>query len=423
MATIISEASSEADMDQFFGASFSQLQDVDDVYHTDEPDKVCCAHIIDNNVDDENHDNSPTTSMDRNPHHDFELIMYLTSQRVNNKGDVRVIHYEWGRPDLISHGYNSPCAESIIDYADAIRLKLKLAGIHDSADLMAIFEDQTIVEASALFKTQLNDVEQTGPKTSTVCLLKEETIRHIAHTSYNSIRYNQMIDEIGMDEEPAVFPWANVLLHHTVSAVSINQRRHKPNRWVNKVTLKLINCDITTVELLKSKLQSDTLNDHIHKRHQPRLHPSNHDLRISIDIGNGGFSSGPVLKEDRMPYQTYDTGWIKTIYSTACLGYFLLSNGLLPRFTLYSLYNNVYNPFATMISAMCDFIGRIGISIGIHVIVLSPPSLTNSIIFNPFTILSYILNHTYHTSPVGHLPPFDMVVQICHIERHHQESI
>jgi hypothetical protein len=81
-----------------------------------------------------------------------------------------------------------------------------------------------------------------------------------------------MIDEIGMDEEPAVFPRANVLLHHTVSAVSINQRRHKPNWWVNKVTLKLINCDITTVELLESKLQSGTLNDHIHKRHLPCLH-------------------------------------------------------------------------------------------------------------------------------------------------------
>jgi hypothetical protein len=41
-------------------------------------------------------------------------------------------------------------------------LKLKLAGIHDSADLMAFFEDRTIVEASALFKTQLNGAEQTG---------------------------------------------------------------------------------------------------------------------------------------------------------------------------------------------------------------------------------------------------------------------
>jgi hypothetical protein len=151
---------------------------------------------------------------------------------VNNRGDVRIIHYDRSRPDIISREYSSPCAESIIDYADAIRLKLKLAGIHDSADLMTIFEDRTDIEASALLKTQLNDVEQKGFNTSTVRLLKEETIRHLAHASYNSIRYDQMIDEIGADEEPAVFPRANILLHHNVSAVSINQRRHKPNRLI-----------------------------------------------------------------------------------------------------------------------------------------------------------------------------------------------
>jgi hypothetical protein len=87
-----------------------------------------------------------------------------------------------------------------------------------------------------------------------------------------------------------------------------------------------------------------------------------------------------------MPYQPYDTGWIKSIYSTACLGYFLLSNGLLPRFTLYSLYNNVYDPFATMISAICDFIGRIGISIGIHVINVE------SKVFNTFDYIQPIFN-------------------------------
>jgi hypothetical protein len=107
---------------------------------------------------------------------------------------------------------------------------------------------------------------------STVRLLKEETLRHIAHSSYNSFWYDQMNDKIGTDDEPAIFPRANVLLHHTVTAVSINQCRHKPNRWMNKVTLKLINCDITTVKLLESKLQSDTLNTHIKQKNLPRLH-------------------------------------------------------------------------------------------------------------------------------------------------------
>jgi hypothetical protein len=81
-----------------------------------------------------------------------------------------------------------------------------------------------------------------------------------------------MMDEIGIDDKPETFPRANVLLHHVVSAVSINQHRQKPNRWVNKVTLKLINCGITTVELLESKLESDTLNVAINQRNLPRLH-------------------------------------------------------------------------------------------------------------------------------------------------------
>jgi hypothetical protein len=68
--------------------------------------------------------------------------------------------------------------------------------------------------------------------------------------------------EIGSDVELKLFPTANALIHHVVSAVAINQHRHKPNRWVNKVIQKLINCDISTIELLESKLSADSLNDH-----------------------------------------------------------------------------------------------------------------------------------------------------------------
>jgi hypothetical protein len=81
------------------------------------------------------------------------LILYHTAQRNNNKTDV------YNCPGLISYQYDSPCAESIVDYSDALLLKLKLAGIHDSTDLMAIFENHSDVEASAVFKRQLNDVK------------------------------------------------------------------------------------------------------------------------------------------------------------------------------------------------------------------------------------------------------------------------
>jgi hypothetical protein len=107
---------------------------------------------------------------------------------VNNRGNVLVVHYDNERPSLISYEYNSPCAESIIDYADAMRLKLKLAGIHESTDLMSIFKGRIATESSAVSKAQVNKVHQMGLKTSTVRLLEEETLRHLAHTDYNSIR-------------------------------------------------------------------------------------------------------------------------------------------------------------------------------------------------------------------------------------------
>jgi hypothetical protein len=116
----------------------------------------------------------------------------------NRGGYVLVVHYDNERPSLISHEYSSPCAESIIDYADAMRLKLKLAGIHESTNLISIFEGRTATESSAVFKAQLSEVHQMGFKTSTVRLLEEETLRHLAYTDYNSIRYSQMIDEIGI---------------------------------------------------------------------------------------------------------------------------------------------------------------------------------------------------------------------------------
>jgi hypothetical protein len=83
MAAIIAEASVNSEEDQFFGASFTQLQEVDDVYEDNGPDLVCYAHVIDNNVVD---DNPPVarapsiTNENRNPDHAFDLILYHTSQ-------------------------------------------------------------------------------------------------------------------------------------------------------------------------------------------------------------------------------------------------------------------------------------------------------------------------------------------------------
>jgi hypothetical protein len=69
-----------------------------------------------------------------------------------------------------------------------------------------------------------------------------------------------------------------------------------------------------------------------------------------------------------MPYQPFDTGWIQLIYSTICLGWFLLSTGLFPRFTCYSLYNNVYIPFSKVAVSLCEFFGNVGLLFGKRII-------------------------------------------------------
>jgi hypothetical protein len=206
MATIIAEATADEGEDQFFGASFDQLQEVEDAYEADEPDVVCSTHVIDDEPDivcgahiidvEPSSKDVPIPNVSSkdvpipnerrypNPHRDFEMILYHTAQRVSNKRDVFTVNYDSNDPGLISYQYESPCAESVIDYSDAIRLKLKLSGIHDSTGHIAVFEGRTHAESSAVFKRQLNDVDQLGLKTSTIRLLEEETLRHLAHVNY-----------------------------------------------------------------------------------------------------------------------------------------------------------------------------------------------------------------------------------------------
>jgi hypothetical protein len=321
MATVIAEATKEADNDRFFGASFAQLQDVDDIYDDNEPDFVTCAHIaerpgdstdFDSNSDidhagdrhgdssdwdtdewnrelDENR-NRPKTGKSPitiNKAHGFETVVYLTAQRVKNTGTVRIKHYGIDEPDLISYEYVSPTPEHIIDYSDVIREKLKLSGIRDTETLAELFEDCSIAEAARRLGQQLRDVNQTSLHGDTVRYLKEETERHYDHIRFYSARYDRMITEIGPDDERELFPAAHVLLHHTVVAVSINQRRRKPNRWINKVTRKLVNCGVNTVELLESKLNDNTLNLVLQRHGLPKFHIMTiHGFNLILDTSD-----------------------------------------------------------------------------------------------------------------------------------------
>ena len=99
-----------------------------------------------------------------------------------------------------------------------------------------------------------------------------------------------MCSEIGRDYEPINYPAAHVLLHHTIVAVASYQQRHKPTRWVNKVTRKMIDCCINSRKQLENMIRGNTINDVFHQYHKPSFHKMTingfkHILGIEVNQG------------------------------------------------------------------------------------------------------------------------------------------
>jgi hypothetical protein len=138
--------------------------------------------------------------------------------------------------------------------------------------VLAILVKRTDIDVMTILKRKFNAVGLKGINTSTVKILREETIRSLAHRQYNSLRYHSMEDEIGVDAVMETFSRDNTLLHHVVSSVAIHQNRRKPNRWFNKVTHKLINVGITSIDQLQSKIDSNNLNEFLDDHNMPKLH-------------------------------------------------------------------------------------------------------------------------------------------------------
>jgi hypothetical protein len=156
---------------------------------------------------------------------------------------------------------------------------------------MSILSNCTDVDAMAALKLKFNAVGLKGINTSTVKILREENNRSLEHCECNCHRYHNMKMEVGVDSMMMTFPASNKLMHHVVSCVAINQDRGKPNRWVNKITQKLIDADITSIEALQSKIDDGNLNDHLDDHGMPRLH----DITISGFIhimGSANFRQG-----------------------------------------------------------------------------------------------------------------------------------
>jgi hypothetical protein len=85
-----------------------------------------------------------------------------------------------------------------------------------------------------------------------------------------------------------------------------------------------------------------------------------------------------------MPYQPYDTGWIKPMYGTMCLIWFMYLHGILSHLTSVGFYNYTYVPFTILLSRVCELIGNIIISLGTLII------QCESMIFNQFNCIDPI---------------------------------
>jgi hypothetical protein len=94
-----------------------------------------------------------------------------------------------------------------------------------------------------------------------------------------------------------------------------------------------------------------------------------------------------------MPYQPYDTGWIKSIYGGLCLLWLLCWNGSLPhlrREAYIICYNHIFTPFSKIFNRWCMLLGEIIISFGYAMIQIE------SAVFKHFNYIDPIFNGIKH---------------------------
>jgi hypothetical protein len=69
-----------------------------------------------------------------------------------------------------------------------------------------------------------------------------------------------------------------------------------------------------------------------------------------------------------MPYQPYDTGWIKSIYWVLCLAWYITTSGTLLHLTSGTCYNNMVIPFIRLFNKSYEILGSIIVAFGSGII-------------------------------------------------------
>ena len=87
-----------------------------------------------------------------------------------------------------------------------------------------------------------------------------------------------------------------------------------------------------------------------------------------------------------MPYEPYDTGWIKSIYGMICLTWFLYTQGCPPLVILRMCLNNIFTPVVDQVNIHLRKIAKAIVSFGTMIV------KTESIIFQNFNYIDPIFN-------------------------------
>jgi hypothetical protein len=87
-----------------------------------------------------------------------------------------------------------------------------------------------------------------------------------------------------------------------------------------------------------------------------------------------------------MPYQPYDTGWIRSFYAVLCLAWYLISSGTLSHITSVTSYNNLFVPLVEIFNKLCELIGNIIVWVGNGII------KCESFMFQHFNYINPIYN-------------------------------
>ena len=87
-----------------------------------------------------------------------------------------------------------------------------------------------------------------------------------------------------------------------------------------------------------------------------------------------------------MPYEPYDTGWIKPIFGGICLAWFLYTEGCPPLVILRMCLNNIFTPLVEQVNVLLRMIAKVIVSFGTMVV------KTESLIFHNFNYIDPIFN-------------------------------